>query len=381
MLPEIKIALVHDWLTGMRGGEKVLEILCELYPQADLFTLLHNSGSVSPTIESRQIFTSYINRLPFKKKNYRSYLPLFPSAIEKFNLKGYDLIISSSHCVAKGIRTPPDSLHIAYLHTPMRYVWDMYDDYFGEENTGWFLRKIIPLIANYLRMWDVTSSIRCDWFLANSVHVAKRIKKYYGRSATVIYPPVDTSIFSSIKNVGTYYLVVSALVPYKRVDLAVRVFNQIKKPLVIVGEGPEKNKLKKLSGSTISFVDWQPPHKLKEYYGNCKALIFPGEEDFGIVPVEAMACGKPIIAFGKGGALETVLGIQENLDSQSTGIFFHQQTEEALINAIQHSETIAWNTDFIERHAEKFNTDNFKQKIKQFVEKKYSNFKADLFQI
>jgi glycosyltransferase involved in cell wall biosynthesis len=373
MLPNIKIAIIHDWLTGMRGGEKVLEAFCELCPQADIFTLIHNRGSVSEIIESHQIFTSIIDNFPFKSKNYRNYLPFFPTAIEKFNLREYDLILSTSHCVAKGVITPPTSLHISYLHTPMRYVWDMYDEYFGKEHTGWLSRKVIPFFANYLRIWDVTSSNRCDWFIANSSHVSKRIKKYYGRDATVVHPPVDISNFSIAEGRGEDYLIVSALVPYKKVDLAIRVFNQLNKRLVIVGDGPDKDKLRRLANKNVEFVNWQPNQKLKEY---CRALIFPGEEDFGIVPLEAMACGKPVIAFGKGGALESVVGFKQGLDDKSTGIFFNIQTESALLEALNQCETVSWNPKFIWNHAQKFSSENFKLKISDFIAEKFEIFSS-----
>lgn len=360
-----KVALVHDWLTGMRGGEKVLEILCDLFPDADLFTLLHNPGSVSDKIESHRIFTSFINRLPLKSKRYRHYLPLFPTAIEQLDFKPYQLIVSTSHCAAKGIITPPGALHISYLHTPMRYVWDMYQDYFGDGKTGWLTGKIIPLFANYLRMWDVTSSNRVDWFLANSRHVARRIKKFYGREATVIHPPVDTTAFSPVESNEGYDLIVSALVPYKRIDLAIAAYKQLKRRLMVVGSGPEKERLRKSAGGGIEFHDWQPAEKLRQFYQGCRALIFPGEEDFGIVPVEAMACGKPVIAFGRGGALETVTGATEG--QQGTGVFFAKQTVAALTAAVELSEKISWDPGFIARHARQFDRQVFADKLSAFI--------------
>ncbi len=370
-----KIAIIHDWLTGMRGGEKVLEAILDIYPDSEIFTLLHNPGSVSEKIESHPIHTSFVNRLPGKSTRYRHYLPLFPTAIELFDLKAYDLILSTSHCVAKGVITPPHALHIAYLHTPMRYVWDMYPEYFGPGQTGWLSGKLIPLFANYLRIWDVTSSNRVDWFLANSGHVARRIKRYYGRNATVVHPPVDVHQFRPVSTHQGYYLIVSALVPYKKVDLAIQAFNRLKYRLVVVGRGPELPRLQKMAGSTIEFVDWQSPEKLQEYYGGCKALIFPGEEDFGIVPVEAMACGKPVIAFGRGGARETVLSVQ-GTEGKGTGLFFHQQTVEALIQAVQESESIPWDAAFIRRHAEQFSRERFQQAYQDFVERKWREFQA-----
>lgn len=373
-LENLSVAIVHDWLTGMRGGEKVLEIVCELFPRADLFTLLYNRGTVSQTIASHRIFTSFIDRLPLKKTRYRHYLPLFPTAIERFNFKNYDLILSTSHAVAKGVITPPDTLHISYLHTPMRYVWDMYGEYFGPDKTGCLSRKLIPFFANYLRMWDVTSSNRVDWFLANSQHVGNRIKKYYGRDATVIHPPVDTAQFSVSRVSGDYYLIVSALVPYKKIDLAVHAFNQLKKPLLVVGSGAQRKKLRRMAEPNIEFIPWQSAEKLLNYYGNCRALIFPGEEDFGIVPVEAMACGKPVIAFAKGGALETVIGYDGENASTATGIFFHHQHPDRLVEAVNRFEGIEWNPEFISRHAEQFDRENFKAKISEFIREKVNHF-------
>ncbi|GAB4370323.1 MAG: glycosyltransferase [Calditrichia bacterium] len=356
----------------MRGGESVLEALCGLFPQADLYTLLHNPGSVSATIESHQIYTSFIDRLPFKASKYRHYLPLFPTAIERFNFKNYQLILSTSHCVAKGIITPPDALHISYLHTPMRYVWDMYEEYFGADKIGFFQRKLIPLFANYLRMWDVTSANRVDWYIANSRHVARRIQKYYNRQATVIHPPVDIQDLSVHEGNEGYDLIVSALVPYKKVDLAISAYNQLGRRLVVVGSGPEKKRLQRLAGKSIEFFDWQSKEILLKFYAGCRALIFPGEEDFGIVPLEAMACGKPVIAYGKGGALETVIGHREGTDAPATGIFFPEQTPASLIDAIHRSEGVEWDSGFIAAHARQFDKQIFLEKISGFIQEKWT---------
>lgn len=373
-LPQLRVALVHDWLTGMRGGEKVLEVFCQLFPHSPIYTLLHNEGSVTSSIESHPIINSFINRLPMKKNKYRHYLPLFPLAIEQFNLKDFQLILSSSHCAAKGIITPPDALHISYIHTPMRYVWDMYQDYFGSNKTGWLSKKIIPLFAHYLRTWDAASTPRVDWFIANSKHVARRIRKYYGREATVIYPPVDTAKFSPNPKAGDYFLIVSALVPYKRTDLAISAFNRLGEKLVIVGEGPELKKLKKMAQHNIEFVDWQSPQNLVQYYSNCKALIFPGEEDFGMVPVEAMACGKPVIAFARGGSLETVIEQNEKNGKYSTGLFFFQQSEDEIIAAVKKFQQLEWDPEFIAQHARKFDRTIFQEKIINFIVEKSKQF-------
>lgn len=369
MLPDLKIALVHDWLTGMRGGEKVLEVLCELYPQATLFTLLHNKGSVSGVIEGMEIRTSFIDRLPLKSKRYRNYLPLFSSAIESFDFSEYDLILSTSHAVAKGAQPSPTGLHICYCHTPMRYVWELYDDYFGPGRAGLLTRTAMSFFAPRLRAWDVETNDRVHHFVANSRNVAERIRQYYRRSADVIHPPVNVGQFTVTKEDDGYFLIVSALVPYKRVDLAIETFNRLGERLVIVGIGPELGKLKSIAGANISFVGWQSDADLARLYAGCRALIFPGVEDFGIVPLEAMASGKPVVAFGKGGALETVIDNPQN----PTGVFFHEQTPIALWEALLRLRTMNINPDAIRAHAEKFDRRLFKEKFRKYVEAKVSS--------
>lgn len=376
----MKVALVHDWLTGMRGGEKCLEVLCELFPDATLYTLLYKKGSVSETISRMKIKTSFIQRLPFALKHYQKYLPLFPTAIEQFDLTEYDLVISSSHCVAKGVITPPETCHICYCHTPMRYAWEMYYTYFNKNNVGPLVRWSIPLFMNYLRTWDEKSSDRVDYFVANSENVRRRIQKHYRRDAEVIYPPADTDNFSLTKNVGDYFLVTSALVPYKRVDLAILAFNELNLPLLIIGEGVEKNKLRKLARENIKFLDWQNPSDLKKFYSECKALIFPGEEDFGIVPVEVQTCGKPVIAFGKGGVTESVKGVYPNqeITSHHTGIFFYPQTKDALIHAVRSFESVQFDPGKIRENALRFDRRIFKGKIKEFIEVKFAELQNNL---
>jgi len=328
----LKVALVHDWLTGMRGGERVLEEICKVFPKAELFTLLHLKGKVSKIIEDREIHTSFIQKLPFAATRYRSYLPLFPTAIERFNLSGFDLVISTSHCVAKGVITSPYTCHISYVHTPMRYVWEMYQQYFGDERLGRLARLVVPYIANYLRMWDVASSKRVDYFIANSKNVADRIEKHYGRRSKVIYPPADVDRFRHGPDEG-YYLIVSAFAPYKRIDLAVEAFNRIGLPLKIAGTGQDYKRIKKVCSQNIELLGWLRDEEIAELYARCRALIFPQEEDFGITPVEAQASGKPVIAFGKGGALESVNGVFIRRGAppvwpeKPTGVFFPEQLD------------------------------------------------------
>ncbi len=359
----MKIALVHDWLTGMRGGEKCLEVLCELFPDAPIYTLLHNKGTMSPQIESKRIFTSFINKLPAKQKQYRKYLPLFPFAIAQFDLTEYDLVISTSHAVAKNVCVRKDAIHICYCFTPMRYIWDMYEQYFGKGKAGFGTRTAMKIVAPLLRWWDVKTSARVTYFIAISEEVRGRIKKHYNRSSDMIYPPVDTEQFQLSTREEDFYLIVSALVPYKRVNLAVEVFNANGKKLVIAGTGPESGKLKLIAGSNITFLGWQSDEELAQLYEKCTALIFPGEEDFGIVPLEAQASGKPVVAFRKGGALETII-------EGKTGIFFTEQTVESLHQAVERLSLIKFNSNNIRRHALRFSRSIYKQKMKDYIEEK-----------
>jgi glycosyltransferase involved in cell wall biosynthesis len=385
----MKIALVHDWLTGMRGGEKCLEVFCRLYPDADLFTLLHIPGSVSPIIENRKIHTSFLQSLPFVEKKYRHFLPLMPRAIEKFDLKGYDLILSSSHCVAKGIVPEKGSLHICYCHTPMRYIWDQYDQYFGLQSSGILTSLAMGLIAPYLRRWDVHSSKRVDEFIANSMHVQKRIKKYYQRESTVIYPPVDSSFYSPTGELREdFFLIVSAFAPYKRLDLAVEAFNKLGYPLVIIGEGQKAKYLKSIAGPNILFKGRLTDEEIRSFYARCRAFVFCGEEDFGITPLEAQSMGRPVIGFAKGGLLETVIpdretwkpetGIMEEKINRPSGVFFYEQSPEALLSAINHFEKIEdrFDPETIRNHALQFDLNIFSDRILSFIKNRYRKHKC-----
>ncbi len=365
-LAKAKVALVHDWLTGMRGGERCLEVFCELFPSADLYTLLHVPGSVSAAIESRRIVTSFIQRLPRAERRYRHYLPLFPAAVRSFDLRGYDLVLSSSHAVAKSVRVPAEALHVCYCFTPMRYVWDLYDDYFGPRS-GLAARVLMPPVAAWLRRWDRRTAAGVHQFVAISRFVADRIRRAYGRDADVIYPPVDVSRFRVDDAPGEFYLVVSALTPYKRVDLAVEACNRLGRRLVVVGTGSEDRRLRALAGPTVELLGWRDDAQTAELFARCRALLFPPLEDFGITPLEAMAAGRPVIAFGEGGARETV--VPPGGGEPPTGLFFAHQTAEDLVDAIRRFEASAqqFEPKALRRRAETFDRPLFRERMHAYL--------------
>jgi glycosyltransferase involved in cell wall biosynthesis len=356
----MKVAIVHYWLVGMRGGEKVIEALCELYPQADIFTHVYVPEMVSDAIRQHRVTTTFINSLPRAPRMYKTYLPLMPLALEQLDLRGYDLVISSESGPAKGIIAPPEAVHVCYCHTPMRYIWNMYHDY--RQSAGFLARHLMPPLTHYLRMWDVTSAARVDSFVANSSTVAARIKRYYAANATVIYPPVDTVAFSpaAASEIGDYFLMAGELVSYKRPDLAIRAFNELKLPLVVIGGGEMLDEVRRLAGPTVKVMGSQPFEVLKHHYARCRALIFPGEEDFGMVPVEAMASGRPVIAYGRGGALETVA------DGVS-GIFFESQTVEDISSAVKRFSKLEIDSQGIAAHAKRFDRDRFLREIRAHI--------------
>jgi glycosyltransferase involved in cell wall biosynthesis len=344
----------------MRGGEKVLEGIAERFPGAEVFTLVHRRGSVSAVLEARPIHTSYVQRLPGVTRHYRKYLPLFPPAITRFDLSGFDLVISSSHCVAKGVRVPRGIPHVCYCHTPMRYIWNHFDAYFGPGRAPWWVRAAMAVTVERLRRWDVASCAGVDHFIANSRNVERRIARYYGRSADVLHPWVDHAFFTPGGEPEEYFLIVTALVPYKRVEIAVDAFARSGAPLVIAGSGPEMARLSASAPPNVHFRGWVTDDTLRELYRGCRALIFPAEEDFGIVPLEAMACGRPVVAFRGGGALETVIdGV--------TGIFFDAQTPESLREAIGRLDAERFDSARIRAHARRFDREGFLDRFDAIV--------------
>ena len=357
----MKVALVHDWLTGMRGGEKALESLCELYPTADLFTLIHRRGSVSPTIEGMRLRTSWLQHLPRIDRYYRRCLPLFPFIIEQFNLDGYDLVISTSHCVAKSVIRPSRARHLCYCFTPMRYAWDQFEAYFGEKRLGKLRSGLMRSVMASLARWDARTSGRVDRYVAISQHVARRIGRYYNRQASVVYPPVDTTFYHPDDTAREpWALMVTALVPYKRVDLAIDACRRAGVPLRIVGDGPERSNLEHLADGTVEFLGARSDEELRGLYRRAGAILLPGEEDFGIVPVEAQACGRPVVALACGGALETVV-------DGLTGVLVWEPTADAFADGLTRALARDFDAAAIRMHALRFDRARFAREIQACV--------------
>jgi glycosyltransferase involved in cell wall biosynthesis len=353
-----KVAIIHDWLNGMRGGEKVLEVMLEVFPQADIYTLFLEEKNISENIRAHKIFASPLNKYSFVRKHYKHFLPLFPATIESFNLTGYDVIISTSHCVAKGIIPGPEAIHISYIHSPMRYIWDQYYSYFGKEKG--IKKYFIQRQVSKLRVWDVTASSRVGHFIANSSFVKKRIWKYYRREAEVIHPPVDTDFYHPIDHPQRdYFLTVSALVPYKEVGILIDAFNQVGDKLVVVGKGPEEKKLEKKAGKNIIFKKNLSAEELRELYQHAAAFIFAGIEDFGISFVESQACGTPVLAYKKGGVVDIV--------TRDTGFLFEQQTPEHIIAAIDKIKKMELKPSIIRKNSIKFSKESFKKNFEDFL--------------
>ncbi|MBT3726089.1 MAG: glycosyltransferase [Gammaproteobacteria bacterium] len=358
----MKVAIVHYWFINWRGGEKVVEALLDLFPQADLFTHVYDESLTEGKLKGRNITTTFISKLPGAKKHYQKYLPLMPIALEQLDLREYDLVISSESGPAKGIIISPDATHICYCHSPMRYVWDMYPDYV--KTAGLLSRWLMRPLIHYLKIWDRLSADRVDYFIANSSFVAKRINKFYRRSAEVIHPPVDIDEFELNSEKSDFYLLLGQLTHYKRADLAVDAFLANGKKLIVIGDGEQYQSLKALENDRVKVLGRASWDECKNYLSKAKALIFPGVEDFGMVPVEAMACGTPVLAFAKGGALETV-------NDGHSGYLFYEQTVESLNACINKFEEQSELIDSeIRNQAELFSMDIFKKKMTSFIQMK-----------
>jgi glycosyltransferase involved in cell wall biosynthesis len=371
-----RVVLVHDWLTGMRGGEKCLEVLCERWPAAPLYALLHKPGAVSQTIESRPLRTSFLQRLPAVHGYYRYLLPLMPTAVESFRSPPADLIVSLSHCVAKAFRPPEGVPHVSYCFTPMRYAWHQRQAYFGAGRLGRLKSRMADTILARLRSWDRHTAGRVTHFIAISQTVRDRIQDCYGRDSTVIYPPVDTDFYrpAPVPREG-FYLIVSALAPYKRLDLAVEACTRLRRRLVVIGAGQVQNRLRALKGPTVRFLGWQSDDVIRDHLRRCRALLFPGVEAFGIGPVEAMACGAPVVAFAQGGATETVVPVQKAYrkrfpGQEPTGWWFEEQSVDCLAEAILEFEKSepAFSVSASRRQAERFSRERFAEEIFAYLD-------------
>jgi glycosyltransferase involved in cell wall biosynthesis len=349
----MRVALVHDWLTGMRGGEKVLDAICELYPEAPLHTFVRVPGSVSPRIENRRIVTSFVQSLPRAARLYRHYLPLYPLAAELFDLDGYDVVISSSHCAAKSVIRPSGAVHVSYCHTPMRYAWDQFDSYFGPERIGRLRSRLLRPVFGWLARWDAATAGRVDRFLANSQYVAARIDRYYNRRSTVVHPPVETDFYTPAgRAASSTFLIVSALVPYKRIHIAIEACRRLGRRLRIVGTGPELPRLRAIAGPDVEFLGWQSAEQIRALYRASAATLLPGVEDFGIVPVEAQACGCPVVAVDAGGARETVVdGV--------TGVLVPESTPEVFASGLTRALETSFDLHAIRQNALRFSRARF----------------------
>ncbi|MGH9384694.1 MAG: glycosyltransferase [Vicinamibacterales bacterium] len=366
----MRVALVHDWLTGMRGGEKALEVFCEIFPDADLFTLVQIPGTTSPTIEGRPIRRSPIQWLPFAGRLYRQYLPLFPFAVEQFDFDNYELVISTSHCAAKSVVVTGQARHLCYCLTPMRYAWDQFDSYFGPDRVGKLGNAALRPVLAWMARWDRDTANRVHRYLAISQYVARRIALYYNRASTLVYPPVDTDFYvpgtrdddgRASPTGRPHFLIVSALVPYKRVDLAMIAARQAGVALSIVGVGPERSRLESLASDEIQVLGRKTDEEIRTLYRHSIAAVLPGEEDFGIVPVEAQACGRPVVALGRGGALDTVI-------EGETGVLVSDTTVDALAAGMRRAVETTWDSNRIRAHAERFSRSQFEANIRRVVD-------------
>ena len=374
-LTGLRVALCHYWFNSYGGGERVVEAIAEVFPQAHFFSLIAGESQALPGVRGR-LTTSFVDRIPGSSRWHRHFLPLYPFALEQFDLSDFDLVISSESGPAKGVITSPQTCHICYCHSPMRYIWDMYHQ--SRKSMNPITRAIFSLSAHYMRLWDLSTAARVDYFAANSRYIAGRIRKYYRRESTVIHPPANISTGYIAPVLDDYYLVVSRFVPYKRVDLAIEACNRLGRRLRIVGDGPEYKALRNLAGPTIEFLGRLDESALHEIYARCRALLFPGEEDFGIVPVEAQSHGRPVIAYGRGGALETVTADLAGVDDPAncTGIFFPDATIDSLCDAIRGFERVesGFRPQFIRNSVQRFSLERFKEEFANFVLDKMGEF-------
>jgi glycosyltransferase involved in cell wall biosynthesis len=365
----IRVAIVHYWFVGRAGGEKVVEALAEIFPQADLFSLVADRSTLAPVLQSRKLQTSFLQHMPGATKFHRHFLFLQPLALEQFDLSDYDLVISSESGPAKGVITSPKTCHVCYCHSPMRYIWEMYPEYRRGMNP--VVGSVFALTAHYMRLWDYATAGRVDYFVANSKFVASRIRKYYGRESSVIYPPVEASAGNASTPPGDYYLAVGRLVDYKRFDLAVRACTELGRKLKVIGDGPQYKNLRRIAGSTIEFLGRTGDDELRKYLASSRALLFPGEEDFGIVPVEAQSFGRPVIAYASGGVLETVRGLlPDGIPVENpTGVFFTEQSSLKLAEAILRfeSQQDCFSPAAIRQHSLQFDSDVFKTRVEAFI--------------
>lgn len=366
-LRELRVALVHDWLITLGGADRVLLALHDLFPHAPVHVSLYEPARLPEEFRTLDIRPSWLHHVPRAGEHHRWLVPVMPLVFRTMDLDGAEVVISSSHACAKGVRRPAGAVHICYCHTPMRFAWDLTSDYLRALPPS--LRPAARVVLLWLRWWDRASSGQVDHFVANSRFVAGRIRRHYDRDSTVIYPPVDTQYFTPSGRAEGFYLVVSRLVPYKRVDLAVEAFNRLNRPLVVVGDGPEAARLREIARPNVTFVGEVSDAALRGYYRQCSTLVFPGEEDFGLVPVEAQACGRPVIAFGRGGALESVV-------DGRTGTFFFEPTVDALVAAVRAFDPSAYDPDVMRAHAERFSRQRFLTEMGELVEKILSDASA-----
>lgn len=367
----MKIALVHDYLVQYGGAERVLECFCELFPYAPIYTLVYDKKLMHGVLEGKNIKTSFLQKLPFAATRHRIFPPFMPMAIESFDFSDYDVVLSDSSSFAKGIITGPETLHICYMHTPMRYAWDDCQKYTHEFYFPGFIKKLVPFFMNYIRVWDKASAARPDRLIANSRFIARRIKKYYQRDSQVIHPPVSIDNFSVSDQRDDYFLMTGRLMSYKRFDIVIRAFNQLKMKLKVIGRGPELDQLQEMAGPQIEFLGRVSEKELARYYSHCRAFIFPQEEDFGIVAIEAMASGRPVIAY-RGG------DIPEHVEEGRTGLFFDHQTVEDVIVAIKNFRDNDYDPNYIRERVKKFDKSIFKAKIREYIEKELNSFKAEV---